>query len=325
MGALAFFTILFCYGEFQNWSFLSDFQPSADLNFERHFIAQIENCDRAPSKLEYCEQALREVEDWLGEEISIPASSLSIESLLGRAWHLSERIPNALQSEATLKALNAWIRQMDPYSYLSHNPSESSLPALEKSEIRGQKAYLKLQHFSSKRLCSEVERFLRQWQTDDAVQSLVIDLRGNPGGNVEEALCLADLFVSENQTLTQFVRQNRPWPLSLQLSFDPLLWLRDSLHKGRILRKSQGPQVFSKPVEIWMDRHSASAAEMFAASLQDLERAQVRGERSFGKSAIQLPVEFEEVEGVKVMLTTYQWYRPSGRPLQVTQGIQPDF
>ncbi len=152
--------------------------------------------------------------------------------------------------------------------------------------------YIALDRFS-RNASAEVESALKFLLIDEA-QALILDLRNNPGGILQEAVKIVNLFVPKNQLVvstksniekynTRFFTQNQP--LSLDI-----------------------------PVVVLINERSASASEIVAGALQDLDRAVVVGQRSFGKGLVQQskPLPY----GAQVKITISRYYTPSGRCIQ---------
>lgn len=131
-------------------------------------------------------------------------------------------------------------------------------------------------------------------------QGLIIDLRGNPGGVLQQAVAMADGFLDEG-----LIVSTRGRNAVMQMEFSA----------------SEGQWLPGKPVIILVDRATASASEVFAGALQDHERAVIVGERTFGKGSVQSVLPLRNGDGVK--LTTARYYTPSGRSIQA-EGILPD-
>jgi hypothetical protein len=280
--------------------------------------------------LEICAEALRSTEEWLDEKEGLSSADHafladSVDELKAEALNFAERLPVRLESEATFFVLNRWLKQLDPYSrFFMEEPGHPLAPSWElKSESENLKR-LVIHHFDTPHLCEELKPVLEGLQADRGTFKLVLDLRGNPGGLVESAFCLAEMFVKEGQVLARFKKSPSFFPFSLSQEFSVQDWLRERLEGPEFVRRARGPVVFTKPLEIWMDRRSASASEILAAALRDADRVRIRGEKSYGKGCVQLPRRLEHIKGVKVMLTTYRWYRPSGDSIEATHGILPD-
>ena len=134
---------------------------------------------------------------------------------------------------------------------------------------------------------------------------IILDLRRNPGGYLDESLTLADLFLERNQLI--------------------------ATTRGRNPRQASGEQEESgfaraparipdKSVVVLVDRFTASAAEIVAGALQDHDRALVLGERTFGKGVVQTIVPLPE--GWQIRLTTGEWYTPLGRSLHRPRDME---
>lgn len=134
----------------------------------------------------------------------------------------------------------------------------------------------------------------------DALAGVIVDLRGNPGGEVNEALVIADRFVAQG-VLT-----------------------RTRGRGGRILREESAHAANTDTTTrlvVLQDRHSASASELLAAALQDHARARVVGERSYGKGTVQEVLGLPD--GSAVTFTIARYYSPNDRRID-GEGVAPD-
>ena len=132
-------------------------------------------------------------------------------------------------------------------------------------------------------------------------EGLVLDLRNNPGGLLDQAVSVSDMFLSGGEVVSTFGR-----------------------HASNDRRYNAGPgEVFKGvPIVVIINRGSASAAEIVAGALQDRARARVLGTTSFGKGSVQSVMPLGADRGA-LRLTTARYYTPSGRSIQGT-GIEPD-
>lgn len=130
---------------------------------------------------------------------------------------------------------------------------------------------------------------------------VVLDLRNNPGGLLDQAVSVSDMFLSGGEVVSTFGR-----------------------HASNDRRYNAGPgEVFKGvPMVVIINRGSASAAEIVAGALQDRARARVLGVTSFGKGSVQSVMPLGADRGA-LRLTTARYYTPSGRSIQAT-GIEPD-
>ncbi|GAB4131629.1 MAG: S41 family peptidase [Bacteroidia bacterium] len=124
--------------------------------------------------------------------------------------------------------------------------------------------------------------------------SFILDLRGNPGGLLQEAVNIVNCFVERGQLIVSMKGRVREW--------------------DKQFRTSMTPVDTKVPLVVLTDEHSASASEIVAGSLQDLDRAVVVGQRSFGKGLVQQTVPLVYNSMLKVTIAKY--YTPSGRCVQ---------
>lgn len=137
-------------------------------------------------------------------------------------------------------------------------------------------------------------------QTANRPTGLILDLRQNPGGLLDEAVILSDLFLEKGEIVSQRGR-----------------YARDN----EVYNAEPGDLAKGMPIIVLIDEGSASASEIVAGALQDQHRAVVMGERSFGKGSVQTLLPLTRDTALK--LTTARYYTPSGRSVQ-EGGITPD-
>ncbi|MEL7445770.1 MAG: S41 family peptidase [Pseudomonadota bacterium] len=135
------------------------------------------------------------------------------------------------------------------------------------------------------------------------VSGLVLDLRSNPGGSLDEAVALSDLFLDKGRIVSQRGRARG----------ETLLYDAETVFRGDMAEDI--------PVVVLIDAGSASASEIVAGALQDHRRALVMGERSFGKGSVQSLLPLGSDAALK--LTTARYYTPAGNSVQ-EGGIKPD-
>lgn len=129
---------------------------------------------------------------------------------------------------------------------------------------------------------------------EDGATRMILDLRGNPGGLLDQGVALADLFLGEELTVAETRGRTRS--------------------QNSVLRTSRGESFPGLPLVILIDGRSASASEIVAGALQDHDRALVLGATSFGKGLVQTLYRLSG--GNMLKLTTARWYTPSGRSIQ---------
>jgi carboxyl-terminal processing protease len=140
-------------------------------------------------------------------------------------------------------------------------------------------------------------------QAAGRVNGLVLDLRQNPGGSLDEAVALSDLFLEKGQIVSQRGRAKG----------ESLVYNAESVFRGDMAK--------GVPIIVLIDAGSASASEIVAGALQDQRRAVVMGERSFGKGSVQTLLPLGRTAALK--LTTARYYTPAGHSVQ-EGGTDPD-
>jgi len=153
--------------------------------------------------------------------------------------------------------------------------------------------YINLSSFTDKSADLFKEAFL-DLKNNKKVESLIIDLRNNPGGILPEAVKITNFFVDKKSTIVYTKGKVKQW---------------DDIYKA-----TKDPIDKEIPIVVLVNRNSASAAEIVAGALQDLDRAVIAGERTFGKGLVQTTRELPYGGSLKVTIAKY--YIPSGRCIQ---------
>ena len=152
--------------------------------------------------------------------------------------------------------------------------------------------YIALDRFNDKATSSIKDAFVDM--KSKGMNKLILDLRGNPGGLLNEAINTTNLFVPKNEVVVKTVAKVKKW--------------------SETYRTKNEPIDLEIPIVVLIDGNSASAAEIVAGSLQDLDRAVILGTRSFGKGLVQ---RYRNLTyGTKLKLTISKYYTPSGRNIQ---------
>jgi len=158
--------------------------------------------------------------------------------------------------------------------------------------VRPGVGYIKLAHFS-RSAPEELEAAIRQLQSS-GMNSLILDMRGNPGGLLSSAVSVLQQLCAKDDTVLSVRGRDDSGDQIFRLPSDPLA--------GKI------------PLAVLVDGGSASASEIVAGAVQDLDRGVLIGDPTFGKGLVQSVVSFESGEALK--LTTAKYYTPSGRLIQ---------
>ena len=166
----------------------------------------------------------------------------------------------------------------------------------------GQIIYVRISSFSENTydgLKQTLDKYTQQIGADK-VQGVIIDLRNNPGGLLDQAIAVSDAFLNQGEIVSTRGRHADETQ-------------RYNAHSGDIAS--------GKPVIVLVNGGSASASEIVAGALQDQRRATILGTRSFGKGSVQTIIPLGSDGALR--LTTARYYTPSGRSIQA-QGIEPD-
>lgn len=164
--------------------------------------------------------------------------------------------------------------------------------------------YIRLTQFQ-KRASESVEKALKKLEADakknGGVKGIILDLRSNPGGLLDQAVDLSSIFLKEGIVVSTESR--------------------DPQNKDIRYVKKSGFKDLTTPMIVLINGSSASASEIVAGALQDYKRAIIMGSQSFGKGSVQTVAQLDKETGVK--LTIAQYMTPLNRRIQAV-GISPD-
>ena len=161
--------------------------------------------------------------------------------------------------------------------------------------------YIRISNFQTN-TAEDLRKSLEKLKQDneDNLSGLILDLRNNPGGILNAAVGVSDLFLDSGLIV---YTEGRVKDSQLKFNAKPSDMLRNS------------------PIIVLVNGGSASASEIVAGALQDHDRAIIMGERTFGKGSVQTILAMNDKAALK--LTTARYYTPSGRSIQAS-GIEPD-
>lgn len=172
---------------------------------------------------------------------------------------------------------------------------EISLPNVPYSGmVSGEIGYIKLNEFTQDAAKNVREAFVNLKKNNPAMKGVILDLRGNGGGLMNEAVDIVNMFVKKGELVVET--------------------------KGKVASKTiksytlHAPEDLNIPMAVLIDGYSASASEIVSGSLQDLDRAVIIGMRSYGKGLVQniLPMSYNN----QMKITVSKYYIPSGRCIQ---------
>jgi carboxyl-terminal processing protease len=148
----------------------------------------------------------------------------------------------------------------------------------------------------------ELEKILADYSSNhkNKFNGLLIDLRRNPGGLLDQAIKVSDLFLKDGVIVSTIGRDSN----------------------AKEVNRASGKAIYPDlPIVVLINEYSASASEIVSGALQDNKRAVIVGERSFGKGSVQSVIKLGDGSGLK--LTVARYYTPSGVSIQ-SEGIKPD-
>ena len=170
------------------------------------------------------------------------------------------------------------------------------------ARMEGDYGYVRLPGFNEKSTEALIAGIQDLRAKNPAMKGLVFDLRNNPGGLLDQAVSVSDIFLDGGEVVSQRGREAR----DIQ---------RYNAQPGDMLN--------GLPVVVLINQGSASAAEIVAGALQDRHRAEIVGITSFGKGSVQTVIPLRGGADGALKLTTARYFTPSGRSIQKT-GIEPN-
>jgi carboxyl-terminal processing protease len=163
-------------------------------------------------------------------------------------------------------------------------------------KLEGDIAYIRVTSFDKK----VVEAVKKELEKIKNPKGIVLDLRNNPGGLLDQAVGLVDMFVEKGIIVSQ----------------------KGRVADENVVYDASGKAAYKNlPMAVLINGGSASASEIVSGSLQDNKRAVIVGEKSFGKGSVQVVLPIDKTDAIR--LTIARYYLPSGRTIQAV-GVTPD-
>ncbi len=221
------------------------------------------------------------------------------------------------------KKLDIWV-----------SPTALDMPAVVDRMIPGTNiAYIRIRDFMQNDQSYELQNAIKRYPL---VDGFIFDVRGNPGGAVDQALQSASMVVDKGKLLSTRMRHEDDKP-SGAASYDRTDYMldeyelvqRDVMPNGSVKEKRdlRLPDIVNKPSVVLVDGGTASAAEIFAAALQQNDEATLIGNQTFGKGIGQT-VFFDQPAGSRLQVTNFRFYTPNndwiGDAAKNRIGITPD-
>jgi len=214
----------------------------------------------------------------------VPTKDLEIESV-------SDRLKGKPGTELTLTIERYGVEEALEIDLVREKISILNVPYY--GMINPSTGYIHISNFTTG-ASLEVEKAFKELKREHELTSLVLDLRSNPGGLLIEAVRICNLFVDKGEMIVNTRGKMNQWDSDYSTTREPL-----------------DKEI---PLVVIVNRGSASASEIVAGALQDLDRAVVVGQRTFGKGLVQTsrPLKYN----AQLKVTTAKYYIPSGRCIQ---------
>ncbi|MFW5487951.1 MAG: S41 family peptidase [Desulfovibrio sp.] len=199
------------------------------------------------------------------------------------------------------KAVNLTILHTDSQKPETVSIVRDSIPihSVKNESLDDGYLYVRLTRFNDN-TTEELHKALKEYTKDHQLKGVVLDLRNNPGGLLNQAVKVSDTFLEDG--LIVYIQGKS-----------------QTSRKDYKASKQSGD--VKTPLVVLINAGSASASEIVAGALQDHHRGLIIGERSFGKGSVQTVIPLPDGSGIK--LTTALYYTPNGRSIQA-EGIKPD-
>lgn len=233
---------------------------------------------------------IQNINDWIELNFHITKTAMDLsENISLRDFELAD-----IMAKRVLYSLDKYSKYLSEYDY-DENKGENAIYTLYSDRIIDDILYLKVRIFN-KQTSVQIQKSI---EDNPNIKGIILDLRGNSGGILNEALKVADFFL-DNQIIAYTANRNK-----------------ENIH----YYTSKDGEIYSGPLVIITDGETASAAEVLAASLQSQSRAKIIGSQTFGKGTIQNITEVSN--GGKLVLTTEQFFTPDDKPIN-NVGVTPD-
>lgn len=224
---------------------------------------------------------------------------IQIDTANARGWttqQVSDRLKGDPGTQVSVKFGRPGVPEPIP---LTFTRAIVHIPAVPYTLVFGNVGYVPLQQFTET-ATQELDDAITTVRNAGATR-LIVDLRGNPGGYLDQAISSSNLFLRQGQ---------------------PILSVRGRTGEQQAYSATDEPRQPSIPMVMLVDGHSASASEILAGAVQDHDRALIVGTTSFGKGLVQSLFQLEG--GYALKMTTAKWYTPSGRSIQKERKLLPN-
>ncbi len=225
---------------------------------------------------------------------------ISVDTANARGWttaQASDALKGTPGTKVSVKFLRAGVAEPIPVTFTRASVRSPAVPYA--IMLEGNVGYIPLQQFNET-ATDELEASSKRLIGEGA-KGLILDLRGNGGGYLDQSASVANLFLNKGQEISS---------------------VRGRGGDQQVFYATDQPAAPSVPLVILTDGRTASASEIVAGALQDHDRALILGTTSFGKGLVQTVYPLDG--GYALKMTTAKWYTPSGRSIQKERKLLPD-
>jgi carboxyl-terminal processing protease len=225
---------------------------------------------------------------------------VAVDTANARGWttaQASDALKGTPGTKVAVKFLRAGVAEPIPVTFTRANVRIPAVPYA--IMLDGNVGYIPLQQFNET-ATNELETSSRRLIGEGA-KGLIIDLRGNGGGYLDQSATVANIFLNKGQEISS---------------------VRGRGGDPQVFYATDQPAAPTVPLIVLTDGRTASASEIVAGALQDHDRALIVGTTSFGKGLVQTVYPLDG--GYALKMTTAKWYTPSGRSIQKERKLLPD-
>ncbi|HCU24199.1 MAG TPA: peptidase S41 [Deltaproteobacteria bacterium] len=225
---------------------------------------------------------------------------IKINGALTKGMNLADAVRRMRGGKKSKLVLTLWRGGSTKPFDVSLTRQEIKIKSVKSELLQGKIGFARVSGFQEN-TSEELQKALEELtQQSGGLQGLILDLRNNPGGLLEQAIDMSDLFLKSGVIVST---RGRKGPIEERVA------------------KGDAPYA-NLPLVILINKGSASASEIVSGALQDNKRAKLLGTQSFGKGSVQTVIDLGEETGVK--LTVARYFTPSGKSID-GKGIAPDF
>ncbi|HXG87956.1 MAG TPA: S41 family peptidase [Vicinamibacterales bacterium] len=216
-----------------------------------------------------------------------------IEADDAKGWTSDQAVKRLKGPKGTFVSIGVRRKGMDDLIPMTVVRDEITIPAVTAHfMIDAQTGYVRIDDFAE-HTEEELSEALEEMQ-GKGMKRIVLDLRGNPGGQLDQAIRMVNLFIRRGEMI---------------------VYTRGRVaNSDQDYRATETGEFLTQPMVVMVNRNSASASEIVAGALQDYDRALVVGETTFGKALVQSV--YRVTQGAGLALTTARYFTPSGRMIQ---------